>query len=281
MPRLAVLAGPSPSQLIPITVNSDDWFPVTSERFDGRISVHLKGYVDDKGNAPQSEYFNISERKGVTWSIQVQGRFLQPMSADDVLFGNTFDRPLKLPWGSSAAIKFMEYMDPTIKHDLYGQRPWALSPLLATMPYLSHVTHPADSPLPPAPGPKKPLHDDITALVPSEYTHDTHPDTPSKRRAYFADTSHRRATHIEPSDVLTTDFCYGFISFPHLYLNLPGGISFDLVRYWDGQPVRFVCCKRSSQGAVPADDEMFWCVEIRMAPSEDEHESGDRGDEID
>jgi hypothetical protein len=38
------------------------------------------------------------------------GRFLRPTSADDVIFGNTFDRPLKLPWGSSAALKFMQYV---------------------------------------------------------------------------------------------------------------------------------------------------------------------------
>ena len=37
-----------------------------------------------------------------------QGRFLVPTSADDILFGNTFDRPLKLPWGTSAILKFMQ-----------------------------------------------------------------------------------------------------------------------------------------------------------------------------
>jgi len=37
-----------------------------------------------------------------------RGRFLKPVCADDVMFGNTFDRPLKLPWGSGAALKFMQ-----------------------------------------------------------------------------------------------------------------------------------------------------------------------------
>jgi Protein of unknown function (DUF1769) len=41
-------------------------------------------------------------------ALRLTGRFLRPISADDVLFGNTFDRPLKLPWGSSAALKFMQ-----------------------------------------------------------------------------------------------------------------------------------------------------------------------------
>ena len=45
---------------------------------------------------------------GGPWHIT--GRFLRPTSADDVIFGNTFDRPLKLPWGSSAALKFMQYV---------------------------------------------------------------------------------------------------------------------------------------------------------------------------
>jgi Protein of unknown function (DUF1769) len=41
-------------------------------------------------------------------ALRLTGRFLRPISADDVLFGNTFDRPLKLPWGSGAALKFMQ-----------------------------------------------------------------------------------------------------------------------------------------------------------------------------
>jgi hypothetical protein len=50
----------------------------------------------------------IAIMTGGHWHIT--GRFLRPTSADDVLFGNTFDRPLKLPWGSSAALKFMQYV---------------------------------------------------------------------------------------------------------------------------------------------------------------------------
>lgn len=44
----------------------------------------------------------------LTNSYHFVGRFLQEYSADDILFGNTFDRPLKLPWGSSAALRFMK-----------------------------------------------------------------------------------------------------------------------------------------------------------------------------
>lgn len=41
------------------------------------------------------------------------GRFLHTHSADDIMFGNIFDRPLKLPWGFGAALRFMRYVSLT------------------------------------------------------------------------------------------------------------------------------------------------------------------------
>ena len=41
---------------------------------------------------------------------RVAGRFLKEYTADDLLFGNVFDRPLKLPWIFSVAVKFMKYV---------------------------------------------------------------------------------------------------------------------------------------------------------------------------
>lgn len=80
-----------------------------------------------KENVRESEYFSREDRQGITWCTQVRGvcrhffefvipleftpasgRFLKPYSADDVLFGNTFDRPLKLPWSTGAVLKFMK-----------------------------------------------------------------------------------------------------------------------------------------------------------------------------
>jgi len=137
MPRLRAVAGPSLNELVPISVNSDVPHNIVSDAFEGQILTYIKGFTDREGNVLQSEYFHREDRKGITWSIQVQGtlldrdppfplapsrlltliltcdvassgRFLRPISADDVLFGNTFDRPLKLPWGSGAALKFMQ-----------------------------------------------------------------------------------------------------------------------------------------------------------------------------
>ena len=143
MPRLRVLAGPSPSSLSPISVNTSRAHEISSERFEGKIVVHIKGFNDDgdEDNVLRpDDYFEREDRRYVTWSIQVQGRFLREYNADDVLFGNTFDRPLKLPWGTGVVLEFMNYIDPTLEHDLQSTtKPWALSPLISTMPYFAHT----------------------------------------------------------------------------------------------------------------------------------------------
>lgn len=47
-------------------------------------------------------------------------------------------------------------------------------------------------------------------------------------------------------------------------LHLPGGVSIDMLKYWDGQPVRFVCCERVRPGAAEPWGRVFWCVVIEQ-----------------
>lgn len=134
---LRVLAGPSPHSLTDISdkVNTDQGYRIVSDAFEGFLSLQIKRFPAH--HRTTSDYFERPERQGITWSIQVQGlfsssllsfklqhpgqpgadlshrhhrsgRFLQSHSADDVLFGNIFERPLTLPWGSSAAFQFMK-----------------------------------------------------------------------------------------------------------------------------------------------------------------------------
>lgn len=73
MPRLRILAGPSPTDLKPISANSGKPFHVASESFEGDIAVYIKNFADPDGEVPDSSYFDQEERKDVTWSIQMQG----------------------------------------------------------------------------------------------------------------------------------------------------------------------------------------------------------------
>lgn len=127
------------------------------------------------------------------------------------------------------------------------------------MPYLSHTKQPASDPL--KPFSKSPITDSAPELVPAD----------AKRRTHFADEAHRKALILGPEDIIQTDFAYGFLTFyPSLALSLPGGISFDLVRYWDGQPVTFVCCERKKDGDGPG--RMFWCVVFEIVLDGEEGE---------
>jgi len=223
---------------------------------------------------------------------------LNPQGASDVLFGNIFDRPLHLPWGSNLALKFMKYIDPALDHDLTSSTmPWALSPLLASMP---HFAHARDRALPfpprdslcddtsqlhlavvsedsPCPSPRQRSSSDSSSSSTESYKRKTRtilrtkkqPDedfnfaNAQQRRTYFSDISNTDKVIFGPQDLISVDFCYGFIEFtPTLSLRLPGGICFDLMRYWDGQPVRFVCCDRPRAGDPKPWGEIFWCLVI-------------------
>ncbi|XP_006463357.1 hypothetical protein AGABI2DRAFT_186955 [Agaricus bisporus var. bisporus H97] len=356
--KLRVLAGTSPESMTPITslVNTNKAQKLSSELFEGEIVAHIKNFPGEDGLVRESEYFSREDRQGITWSIQVRGRFLVPCSADDILFGNTFDRPLKLPWGTGAVLKFMNYIDPTMEHDLQStSKPWALSPLVSTMPYLMHQRlddHDPSSSM----SDRSLKHQDRTPSFPStrsikDWTPDIYQtlreraqspssisssstsssssasslvsfrstksnlsslsaskksdtlkdalkkvkpssrdrkrsmqhspeemrfDNAAARRAFFSDAANRQSVVFGPQDIITTDFCYGFIEFsPSLALRLPGGLSFDLMRYWDGQPVRFVCCKRKSHEDTGKDgdgepwEKIFWCIAIESYEDED------------
>jgi len=281
MPRIRCLIGPSPHELTPIEVNSSQAHDIKSDLFEGKVSVFIKlessrhssrnplrSKLKSKSRSPSPndetpEYFRRQDREGVTWSIQVQGRFLKEYSSNDILFGNTFDRPLHLPWGSGAVLKFMHYIDPVLEHDLSGAHPWALSPLISTMPYFHHrkTFKSRDSLESPS---LTSVKDDISEL-PVKH------DEPIDRRSYFASQEHREELNFGPTDIITTDFCYGFLTFPSLSLSLPAGMSFDLTKYWDGQPVRFVCCERHPEGFQKA--KTFWCVVFEIVDDIDDGKS--------
>ena len=82
----------------------------------------------------------------------------------------------------------------------------------------------------------------------------------AERRTHFSNAAHRQAFIFGPSDLFTMEFCYGFLEFrPKLVIRFPGGISFDLMHYWDGQPVRFACCERKKPtNDQSADDQEPW-----------------------
>lgn len=276
MPQLRFLAGPSLTDLSPLEVNSDVPLHIRSSGFEGQVALYLKG-LGDEGRT-HSPYFDHKDRKGITWSIQIQGRFLQTHSADDIIFGNIFDRPLKLPWGFGAALRFMKYVDPTLTEDLASKsRPWAMSPFIATMPHIHHTRLDSGDEPPQFPTPYEPVAENMTQIrtrTPTARRHETIPPRHRKqRKAHFKHPEKRRDVVFGPNDLITADFCHHYLDFSSesIVLRLPGGLSIDLLKYWDGQPVRFVCCERAKgKGAEKAPwGRVLFCIAMEKAEEVD------------
>lgn len=314
-PSLSVSAGPSTDSLQPLAVNHDELpFEIESPKFRGRATVRIKSFtgqdpsgVEHRKDAP---YFNDQYRKGITWSIQVQGRFLEAANTDDIVFGNQFEKPIRdhLPYGTSLALQFVKVVDPNMQHDLYADKPWAFSPYIATMNHFNIQRLPGGAlqssgsakddfkaeGYPEFPSPaveagqsssasqsgyvidstaalvskadkdsegKSQLEDQYSKLMdrttflgldwPADQGSANDHEAQAARKKLFSSKANRQAISFTPQDVFTSDFAQGYIDFNSLYLSIPfsGGLSFDLKKYWDGQPVTYVC-KNKSTGDV-------------------------------
>ncbi|KAG0294579.1 hypothetical protein BGZ96_000927 [Linnemannia gamsii] len=143
--RLRVSAGPSAKDLKILPVN-DDANPtsIESDEFIGQIVVRIKGLdkafgykegqeQDSLDLIPESPWFSLPGGNSNLSSVQISGRFKREWPGEQVVFGNQFEKPLRLPPFSSIALKFIQFIDPGLKADIYCDRPWAFSPLIATM----------------------------------------------------------------------------------------------------------------------------------------------------
>lgn len=57
-------------------------------------------------------------------------------------------------------------------------------------------------------------------------------------------------------------------------------MTFDMMRYWDGQPVYFVCCSRAAKDEIETGHplKVFWCVAIEVLQGEEEEDVDAEGD---
>ncbi|THH26539.1 hypothetical protein EUX98_g7649 [Antrodiella citrinella] len=255
MHRLRILAGPSFSSLTKISANAASGFPIRTDAFEGEVAIFLKGFADTDGKVGESNYFDAEEREGVTWSVQVQVR------------------REAIPWGFTAVTSFMQYLDPTLEQDLTSPTPWALSPFITTMPYFEHTRLNSEEEKVEAKTfpPPKPVGENVSAL---RFTRDD-PEIEGgvNRKTYFQSAAHRKTVEFGPQDVITADFCWGYLNFTPdgISARIPGGFTLDLMKYWDGLPVRFVCCERIPKGELVDGKpwgKVLWCLAIEAVDKE-------------
>ncbi|KAG0037463.1 hypothetical protein BGZ82_002462 [Podila clonocystis] len=305
--RLRVSVGPSANakDLKPIAPNDDShplW--IESDEFVGQVVVRIKGLDKTYGYEEGAQQDNIKAMPDSPWfhkpgadsnlsSIQIQGRFKRSWTGDQIVFGNQFEQPLRLPPFSSIALKFVQFIDPGLQADIYSDKPWAFSPLIATMNTVNVSEWQADSAahtiegkqnhsrgeLPPWPSSEGDHIPEDTSLLsrPKEKTETTAKDNGKEvtdlastasvtmdtaaRRYYFSKVANLEKHTYEPDHVYGFDFFNPYLDFASFTLKVPG-FSVDITRYWDGQPLTYIV-KSKDNSAV------FLVVQFELVPVTD------------
>jgi hypothetical protein len=316
-PTASLLAGIS--NIVPINYDSAPVI-VHNEHFTGYAVFRCNNFdghmpIDSRTGKPMeilgsSEYFSGHRR---TFSLQISGRFRREWSADDVMFGTFFEKPIKLPPGYQLAIRIAKKIDASMDGDLACSEPYMCSPLICAMnvmradpviirgtavdPGAASAAFNRDAEsgnssnplyLPPWQyGGSCHLEENFMATVPAwpeaalynqTSSDDSNEDpaqmrrrgslssfffrdssskpaalTPSQRRSWFLKEEHRRAYKFHPDTLYSFDFNNQYVDLNRFELKL--GLSIDVSRYLNGQPVRYQM--RSRDGST-----IFFTIEL-------------------
>lgn len=130
---------PGISNIVPINYDSQPVI-INNEHFTGYAAFRCNNFdghmpIDPATGKPMerfssTDYFNGHRR---TFSLQISGRFRKEWSADDVMFGTFFEKPIRLPPGYQIAIKIAKKIDASMDGDLGCDTPYMCSPLICAM----------------------------------------------------------------------------------------------------------------------------------------------------
>jgi hypothetical protein len=229
------------------------------------------------------------------------------------------------------------FVEPTLEMDLYADRPWALSPALASMNHLALTEEPQEGPIVKEDSVERIKHQcegeygasDYGAgehcasdYGPSDYgpscsvlprrrsldRADVADNCPPEggdekaqaaaRKRWMTDKANRERISLNHDTHVSMEFCNGYLGgfmsrefarsiqtaltdrpdFNTLSLSLPAGfnMTFPLLKYWDGQPVTYVCQRRGTSTG-PADGKVFWSVAFEIVDEEAKRELEKRG----
>lgn len=134
MPRLKVQVGSDRFYMEDCRLNDTSRpHEIDTEHFVGRVLVRILDAPGAKEGESGREYFEGRSRK---FCIQIEGRFKQRWSGNDVLFGTDFDRFVDFPRAPfNAGMRVAKYIDPCTFYELHPDsgRPYIMSPYIACM----------------------------------------------------------------------------------------------------------------------------------------------------
>lgn len=198
MPRLQVRVGNTIDTLYPIPINATQPTAVQSDSFDGFIGVHIRDHDPPSPLLGQLDNNNA-------FCIAITGKFLiQGLTTDDILFGNQFERALRLPTGTSVALRFAHWFDPGLETNLYATQPRAFSPLVVTMNQLQVQHGELDTVA--KESSRSVIKEDVSSLLQGLVD-------AKHRRSHFANPTHRQDVAVTPDQVWSMLFTNPYIDF--------------------------------------------------------------------
>ncbi|KAI9628872.1 hypothetical protein KEM48_011266 [Puccinia striiformis f. sp. tritici PST-130] len=252
--QFQVLAGPSADQLSPVNVNADktDPFRINTDRFEGALTVRIKDFHGSDGRLskiPKQIFRRVDSFKKPMLMIACGAiASIDPFVIDYLMV-------------LSVALKAISYIDPSLEHDIYSDKPWAWSPLLATMNHVkTERLQSDDSPLPDWEGtrPTEDCSSVVGDLATITSKRDRHYST-LRLQIPIVKLSFRCEMRMSHPSIITQTIplesadspCLGFAFL----------MWFRLDKLWDGQPVRYECISRST----PATYFVSWVQIVELA----------------
>ncbi|KAK9448913.1 uncharacterized protein V1518DRAFT_416673 [Limtongia smithiae] len=218
-----------------------------------------------------SPYFSNPLHAYDQYSIGFTITFTKDTSFDDVLFGNDFDKPIRdsLPYGFFAAYRIFKYMvDPSAEGDLYVDKPYLYGYAVTSVNAIALGAGPGEDDEVGA------IEEDLYRISEEEIEADSAdaetrseiPRTARERQKFFLTESNRTQYHFRAGQKYSFDFYNAYLEMGGsntFAVKLPG-YSLDVLKYWDGQPLRYVLKSKSRP------EKVYFVLLFELVPEETE-----------
>ncbi|KAK2767621.1 hypothetical protein FQN54_003779 [Arachnomyces sp. PD_36] len=244
--RLRVTAGPKYDTEThqTVSVNANETLAIENEHMKVQLCARIQEYNGfPEGSPTTSSYFSHPLHHHDQYSIAISFIPKQPISGDDLVFGNDFDRPIRdrLPPGFNAALRIVKWMiDPGLDGDAYADKPYLYGPALSSWNYFRI-------------GEKEGRNSDRVDNANSTKTSDLHdevieeggegsgeeirqdlniPENADQRKKHFLSDHNRQEFEFEEGRTYKADFGNPYLVFNDFSLRLPG-FSLNVIKYVD------------------------------------------------
>ncbi|KAF2141002.1 uncharacterized protein K452DRAFT_229718 [Aplosporella prunicola CBS 121167] len=235
-----------------VHVNTAKPVDISTDDIDASINVRIQDYRGLPKDSPAtSPYFSNDGHKYDRYSIAYTFRLKNDVPGDKLVFGNDFDHPIRdrLPPGFNLAFRYLKsWIDPTIEGDINADEPYLYAPVLGSMNRLQ-VGSKGQSLKETIAGAGEKLGegDDAITVIEEGAQGDGEdvrkeksiPDAPNARMKHYAYEQYRKEFTFEKDRPYACDFFNSYLDFNEFAIKLPI-ITVPIVRYWDGQPLRYV-----------------------------------------